>query len=91
MKDLNLLTEKMVYYLGEYNVISNTPMALVLFKFAIEHVSRVSRVLQQDSGHLLLVGVGGSGRRSATKLAVSMADYLLYQVSLSYMYFIFID
>lgn len=70
----------MNYYLSEYNMISRTPMYLVMFKFAIEHVSRVSRVLQQDNGHLLLVGIGGSGRHSVVKLAASMAEFALFEV-----------
>ncbi|XP_075210784.1 dynein heavy chain 3, axonemal [Lycorma delicatula] len=83
VKDFHLLTERMLYYLDEYNQLSRTPMPLVMFKFAIEHVSRVSRVLQQDNGHVLLVGIGGSGRQSVTKLAASMGEFILYQIEIS--------
>lgn len=44
-------------YLEEYNLVSKAPMRLVMFKFAVEHISRVSRVLKQDNGHLLLAGL----------------------------------
>lgn len=44
-------------------------MHLVLFLDAVEHVVRVARVLRAERGHCLLVGTGGSGRRSVATLA----------------------
>ena len=50
------LKTRMQYFLDDYNSVSKTPMNLVLFQFAMEHISRVARVLKQDAGHCLLVG-----------------------------------
>lgn len=81
--DLCALQEVMEFYLDDYNNSTKAPMSLVMFKFAIEHISRICRVLKQDNGHLLLVGIGGSGRQSATKLGTFINDYVLFQIELT--------
>ena len=48
--------------LEEYNEKYN-PMNLVLFDDALEHLTRVHRVIRMDQGHALLVGVGGVADR----------------------------
>ncbi|GMI06146.1 hypothetical protein TrVE_jg2421 [Triparma verrucosa] len=73
IQDLTVLTARIDYFLEEYNAQSKAPMPLVMFQFAIEHVSRISRVLKMDGGNALMVGVGGSGRQSVGKLATFMA------------------
>eukprot|EP00903_Cladosiphon_okamuranus_P016611 g15323.t1 len=81
--DLEELQGRMVQSLGDYNARSRKPMDLVMFMFAVEHVSRLARLLKMPGGNGLLVGVGGSGRQSCTRLAVHMADYTLFQIEIS--------
>lgn len=67
--------------LEDYNVEPGIrPMNLVMFTDALEHVVRIHRVLSLPRGNLLLVGVGGSGRQSLTRLASFLADQKFFMV-----------
>ncbi|XP_046496348.1 dynein axonemal heavy chain 10 isoform X7 [Equus quagga] len=68
--------------LEEYNE-SNTKMNLVLFDDALEHLTRVHRIIRMDRGHALLVGLGGSGKQSLARLAAFTAGSEVFEILLS--------
>ncbi|XP_058438165.1 dynein axonemal heavy chain 12 isoform X2 [Marmota monax] len=72
--------------LDEYNQTHKTRMNLVVFRYVLEHLSRICRNLKQSGGNALLVGLGGSGRQSLTRLATSMAKMQIFQPEISKSY-----
>uniref|UniRef100_A0A8C4HR50 Dynein, axonemal, heavy chain 6 n=2 Tax=Dicentrarchus labrax TaxID=13489 RepID=A0A8C4HR50_DICLA len=70
-------------YLDDYNMTFSKETKLVFFQDAIEHVSRIARMIRQERGNALLVGVGGTGKQSLTRLAAHMSGYRCFEIELS--------
>ena len=71
--------------LEEYNE-NNPAMNLVLFDQAMEHICRISRIIDQPAGNALLIGVGGSGKQSLARLASFLLEYSVMQIAVSTSY-----
>lgn len=84
--DLISLQTRLEETLHEYNGLNaKAPLSLALFLYAIEHVCRVLRVLRMQ-GHIVNVGVGGSGRTSLSILAAYLQGMVVHQVEVGSAY-----
>ncbi|NWX21666.1 DYH9 protein, partial [Aegotheles bennettii] len=75
------LNQILVEALENYNEV-NPAMSLVLFEDAMCHVCRINRILESPRGNALLVGVGGSGKQSLTRLAAFISSLEVFQITL---------
>lgn len=82
LKDWTVVHKLISAILENYNL-DNKHMNLVLFTDAMAHLTRVHRIIRLARGHALLVGIGGSGKQSLTKLGTYTASYALYSITLS--------
>jgi len=67
--------------LENYNEL-NAAMNLVLFEDAMSNICRINRILESPRGNALLIGVGGSGKQSLSRLAASISSLEVFQVTL---------
>ena len=68
--------------LEDYNDASSNKMNLVFFEDAVLHILRICRSLRQPRGNIMLIGVGGSGKQSLTRLASFMYEYQFKQIEI---------
>jgi dynein heavy chain len=57
-------------------------MNLVLFEDAMMNICRINRILESSRGNALLIGVGGSGKQSLSRLAASISSLEVFQITL---------
>eukprot|EP00796_Vickermania_ingenoplastis_P000185 gene187-100_t len=80
---LDALRHKVEEGLENYNTEPGArAMNLVFFTDALEHLCRIHRIIRLPRGNALLVGLGGSGRASLTRLAAYLAGYSVFTIEI---------
>ncbi|XP_053720928.1 dynein heavy chain 9, axonemal [Synchiropus splendidus] len=75
------LNKNLLEVLDSYNEV-NATINLVLFEDAMAHICRINRILESPRGNALLVGVGGSGKQSLTRMAAFISSLEVFQITL---------
>ena len=87
VKDNDELVRTINEYLEGYNDrYPKKQMKLVMFLDACCHVAKICRIIRQPMGNALLLGVGGSGRQSISKLASFILESELKQIEITKSY-----
>ncbi|XP_069117336.1 dynein axonemal heavy chain 6-like isoform X3 [Argopecten irradians] len=90
MSDRNKLAQVLEEYYMRMNYGNTKPsfdtdvMAsqMVFFKDAVEHITRAARVFRQPGGHMMLVGLDGTGKATVVQLAAHIASCELFKLTL---------
>ncbi|CAJ1331853.1 unnamed protein product [Effrenium voratum] len=85
IKDMDRLSQILHEAMKDYDS-TNAAMDLVLFEDAMKHVARICRIISSPSGHPLLVGVGGSGRQSLSRLSAFVCQCMTYMIVITSSY-----
>jgi dynein heavy chain len=84
---INAIKKRANEQLAAYNEkYPSKKMELVIFDDALFHLLRTIRTVNSPAGNALLVGVGGSGKQSLTKLSAHICKHRFFQIALTKSY-----
>lgn len=87
VKNIDTLKLRAEAMMAEHNEsVKLGKLFLVLFEDALKHLAIISRIIMMPRGSALLVGVGGSGKQSLTKLSTYLCTYSHFQITVSKTY-----
>ena len=75
--------EKLLEQYNDHPSNRGQQMRLVFFEDALEHLTRILRTIRLTQGHMLLVGVSGSGKQSLAGLAAYAAGCTTFSITLT--------
>ncbi|KAH0806962.1 dynein heavy chain 10, axonemal-like [Histomonas meleagridis] len=80
------LKQHFVEIIEDYSISKKVKSNIVLFDYVIEHLTRILRIIKTPRGNALLIGIGGSGKKSLTKLAAYTVGYEIFEITLTRTY-----
>ncbi|KAI9021920.1 dynein heavy chain and region D6 of dynein motor-domain-containing protein [Hyaloraphidium curvatum] len=86
-KSMEILRARLMDLLEKYNASIRGPgLKLVFFDDAILNICKLTRILSDPGASAMLVGVGGSGKKSLAKLASFISGNQLFQLAVTRTY-----
>ncbi|OCT79469.1 dynein heavy chain 14, axonemal [Xenopus laevis] len=83
--------KKLISRLEEYRIkmkmsSANPSNTYIFFDEAVQHIIRAARVFRQPGGHMMLVGLDGTGKVTSASMASYIAECELYRLSITQSY-----
>jgi len=84
---MSVLRERVKELQEQHNTsVRSSKLELVLFDEALHILVKIARVLTTPASNMMLLGVGGSGKQSLTRLAAYVVGSQCFQISISKSY-----